>query len=279
MVLLSLSVIALSALALLLAAIGFHNARALPLVREVKLILPSTDPMSEPIDIVLMSDIHMGTAAMSQHRLQTIVSGVNRLAPDIVVMAGDFIDARGHKKGNRALAQLEPALASLRPRIGSIAVLGNHDHWSDADGVRRVLSRAGIALLENDARRIGSVTFGGVDDPYTKRDRVEDTVCAMRRFDGPRVFVAHSPDVAPRLPADIALLLSGHTHGGQIVLPIKGAILDVADPRYRCGVIADPDRTVIVSAGLGTSTLPLRFGAPPDIWRITLLPSPADDRP
>jgi predicted MPP superfamily phosphohydrolase len=94
------------------------------------------------------------------------------------------------------------------------------------------------------------------------------------------VALTHAPELAPRLPADIRLLLAAHTHCGQIVLPLIGVLPGwsphahkrLHDPHYLCGLIHDPGRTVIVTAGVGSGTLPLRIGAPPDFWLITLGP-------
>ena len=85
-------------------------------------------------------------------------------------------------------------------------------------------------------------------------------------------MLAHSPDVAPDLPVDVSLLLAGHTHCGQIVLPFYGALGHVSKfgDRFGCGVVHEGSRTTIVSAGLGTSVMPLRLGAPADLWLVRL---------
>ena len=88
----------------------------------------------------------------------------------------------------------------------------------------------------------------------------------------PRVLVTHGPDIVPGLPSPVAAVFAGHTHCGQIAMPLIGAISYVSryGDRFACGLIDDKGQKVVVGAGLGTSIMPLRYGAPPDVWLITL---------
>ena len=133
---------------------------------------------------------------------------------------------------------------------------------------------AGIVVLENDAARAGPLSIGGLDDAFTGRDEPAATLAAMRRIGGAPVLLSHSPDPFTRVPADVRLMLAGHTHCGQIRLPLVGAISYMSDygERYGCGRIDEGGRTLIVTAGIGTSILPLRLGARPDMWLVTLGP-------
>lgn len=90
------------------------------------------------------------------------------------------------------------------------------------------------------------------------------------------MLFAHSPDVVPRLPPRFGLVLAGHTHCGQIVLPLIGAIASSSNygERYRCGIVRELGRITLAAAGLGASVLPLRYGAVPDWWMVTLGPVP-----
>lgn len=102
----------------------------------------------------------------------------------------------------------------------------------------------------------------------TRHADLPRTLAAMRRLAMAGVLVSHSPDIAPRLSG--GLVLAGHTHCGQIVLPWFGPPIDVSryGARYRCGMIREGGRITIVTAGVGTSDLPFRYGAPPDIWLV-----------
>ena len=97
---------------------------------------------------------------------------------------------------------------------------------------------------------------------------------AMDASPGPRLVLSHSPDIVPLLPARIPLVLAGHTHCGQIRLPLVGRISTASrfGERYACGRIDEAGRTILVTAGLGTSIVPLRYGVPPDLWVVTLGP-------
>ena len=134
-------------------------------------------------------------------------------------------------------------------------------------------------MLENKAVRRGPLLIGGSGDTVSGHAKLGGVINAMRRLErggpGPRVYLSHSPDIIGWLPPGRALLLAGHTHCGQVVLPLIGPLFDASRTngnRYLCGVIRSGARTVIVSAGVGTSNTPIRFGASPDLWLLTLGP-------
>ncbi|WP_233150943.1 metallophosphoesterase [Sphingomonas mollis] len=251
-------------------AVAHRQARADPVVRRASVALPRWPADAPPVTVALLSDLHVGNAAMDAERLARIVTQVNRLKPDLVVIAGDFI--AGHTPADASAAPQLAPLRRLTPRLGTIAVLGNHDYWTDPSRVRATLRAAGVTVLANEAVQRGPLAIGGLDDQPTHHDRLPATLAAMRRLGGASVMVAHSPDIAPGLPDDAPLLMAGHTHCGQIVLPLYGALGHVSrfGDRYRCGVVREGDRTTIVGAGLGTSVLPLRLGAPADLWLVRL---------
>jgi predicted MPP superfamily phosphohydrolase len=153
-----------------------------------------------------------------------------------------------------------------------VAVLGNHDHWTAAGRVRAVLERGGATVLANAAVRRGPLAIGGLDDLVTHHADLGATETAMREATGARVLVSHSPDAAPLTRA--RLVLAGHTHCGQIMLPLAGPPVHVSryGRRYLCGSVREGARTTIVTAGIGTSVLPLRWGAPPDMWLVRVGP-------
>lgn len=252
--------------------VGYRNARADPIVRRTAVALPGWPIGQRPVTIALMSDIHMESAAMDEGRLDRIVSQVNALHPDLVVLAGDFIEGRGSDEATRAIPLLARPLGRLRAPLGRVAVLGNHDHWTDPAPLAQMLRRIGVLVLVNDGKQVGPLALGGLDDPATSRARPGKTLAALSALQGAGVMVAHSPAIAPRLSARTRLLLAGHTHCGQVVLPLIGAPVEVTSPHDRCGIVRDPGRITIVTAGLGTSNLPVRFGAPPDVWLVRVGP-------
>jgi predicted MPP superfamily phosphohydrolase len=249
----------------------YYEARIDPVVRQVTLVMPHWPRGAAPIRVVLLSDVHAGTRTVTPERLTRIVAQVNALHPDLVLLAGDFTPASKPIEVASVRERLAP-LAGLRARLGVVAVLGNHDHWTGAAAVRPALQRAGVTVLANQAIQRGPLAIGGIDDDYSRHASVPATLAAVRKLPGARLLLTHSPDIAPGLPADFPLLLAGHTHCGQIVLPFYGPVASVTKygERYRCGAVREGGRLTVVTAGIGTSGPPLRLNAPPDMWLLTL---------
>lgn len=256
-------------------AIGYRNARADPVVRRATVALPAWPVGAPPVTVALLADLHIGNASMDADRLMRIVVQVNALHPDMIVIAGDFIAGHAPDSARQWAPLLVKPLAKLRAPLGVVAVLGNHDHWTGAAAVTTALRRADVLLLSNAAVRRGPLAIAGLDDPPTHHARLARTLAAVGALDGAGVMIAHSPMLSGRLSRRVRLVLAGHTHCGQVVLPIIGAPQQVTDGRYRCGLVRHPGRLTIVTAGLGTSMLPIRFGAPPDLWLVRLGPTAA----
>lgn len=257
----------------------FAEARADPIVRRADISLRDWPAGVAPVRVILLSDMHAGTLATGPERITRIVDQINALQPDLVLIAGDFTPGHDPIDVATATAALAP-LKALRARLGVLAVPGNHDHWTGLSAVRSALEAAGVTLLANQAILRGPLAIGGVDDDYSRHARTAETVTAVRQLAGARLILTHSPDIAPQLPPDFTLLLAGHTHCGQAVIPFYGSLDPVSryQDRYRCGIIREGPRTVIVTGGVGGS-LPLRFNAPPDLWLLTLGPLAPAVRP
>ena len=266
----------LAVFGLLVAAFMYSVAVRDPVVRRATIHMQDWPAGARPMRIVLLSDIHVAGPDMPPSRLARIVEQVNALRSDAVLIAGDFVsDKRVATRFYSGAEGLAP-LARLRAQHGVWAVLGNHDHWRDAPEISRALRKARIRILINSAAMVGPIRLGGVDDDFTGRADVPSTVAAMRQGPGSRVLLTHSPDVGPALPPDVTLLLAGHTHCGQVRLPGIGALSYESRfrDRYSCGLKQEGRRRAVITAGLGTSVLPIRFGAGPDMWLLTLGPAP-----
>jgi hypothetical protein len=265
---------ALGALGLGLLVFAYATAVRTPVVRHASVAMHGWPQGEEPIDALLISDIHVAGPDMPPERLARIVDQINALEPDLVLIAGDLVSDKRTATRFYSMADAVAPLAGLRPRLGTIAVLGNHDHWRDAGEARAALKKAGIRLLDNAAVQAGPVAVGGLDDDFTGRANVPATVAALRRLKGGRLILSHSPDPFPDLPADVTLTAAGHTHCGQISLPLIGPLTTMSrhGRRYACGVVREEGRTLVVGAGVGTSVLPLRLGAVPDMWLVRLGP-------
>ena len=209
---------------------------------------------------------------MPPERVERLVELINRLDPDFVMLAGDFVSDKRVSTRHYSLGDAIAPLKGLRATHGRFAVLGNHDHWRDAGEARTALKQAGIIVLENSATKAGPIIVGGLDDDFTGKSDLVSTVTSMRRWTGPMVLLSHSPDPFPDVPNDIRLVLAGHTHCGQVALPLIGALSTMSryGDRYACGLVRESGKTLVVGAGLGTSILPLRLGARPDLWLIEI---------
>jgi predicted MPP superfamily phosphohydrolase len=259
---------------LAMAGFGYWTATRDPVVREAKVELRGWPKNQRPLRLLLMTDIHVQGPDMSPTRLLRIVEQANALAPDIVLMAGDFIGDRELRTHTYSAEEMAAPLAALRAPLGRFAVLGNHDHWNNAPAVYAALTGAGIKVLVNEAVRVGPLALGGVDDDHTSRSDLGRTLVGMQMAGGVPILLSHSPDPFPALPEDVPLMLAGHTHCGQIRLPWIGPLATASrhGKRYACGRYDERGRTLVVSAGLGTSVLPFRIGAVPDMWLIELGP-------
>jgi predicted MPP superfamily phosphohydrolase len=263
-----------AALLILLLGWCYWSAVADPVFREARMALPGFPAGQAPVRVALLSDIHVQGPDMPPERLARIVEQVNAQRPDLVLIAGDITGTRSLSTRHYSPAETVAPLRGLRARLGVIAVLGNHEHMGDARGIRAALTAVGVRVLANQAAQAGPLSVGGLDDQVSGHNRDNQTYAAMRALPGARILLSHSPDPFATLPPDIGLMLAGHTHCGQIVLPLYGAWStgSAYGSRYACGFIEQNGRKLITSAGLGASIVPLRLLAPPDVWIVTIGP-------
>lgn len=247
-------------------------------------------PADLPLRVVALSDIHACEPWLSEARLRALCAQANALQPDVVMLLGDY---NSGPQFSRAIpnADWARALGTLQAPLGVHAVLGNHDYWSDGavqaaqagrTDVEKVLSEAGIAVHINQAVRLetagGAFWLAGLGDQWAYRRRgglvgIDDLhgTLAQVSDQAPVILMAHEPDIFPDVPERVSLTLSGHTHAGQIqLMGFAPAVPSRFGSRYRYGHIVEQGRSLIVSAGLGFSNLPLRFGARPEILLIEL---------
>ena len=264
-----------------------------PLVRHYAASPPGW-PEGLGLRIGVIADIHACEPWMSAERIRGIAEQTNALSPDIIVLLGDFNAGHSIVTGPVMPAAWADALSVLRAPLGTYAVLGNHDWWhgpvpgmpGGPDEVTRALTGIGVRVLENEAVRIdrGGKRFwvAGLADQLAyatvkRRSRrgADDLAAALNqvRDDAPVLMLAHEPYAFHRMPDRVSLTLSGHTHGGQIVLPGIGPLV-TPSRRYNYGHIIEGDRNLIVSGGLGTSGFPVRFGVPPEILDIVIGSAP-----
>jgi predicted MPP superfamily phosphohydrolase len=223
-----------------------------------------------PLKIAFASDFHAGPTTHPE-LFSRLVDEINDRQPDVLLLGGDFVSSRA-----QSAAALGPELSRCSPRLGKFAVLGNHDLWTDDRLITRYLADAGVKVLVNDSVPLPApfdeVSICGVDDPWTGS---ADAAKAFRGAKPVRIFLTHSPDGLLLLKDEsYTLALAGHTHGGQVALRNGTPIIDAGGPLARShsrGRFDVPGNgPLIVSRGVGCSTLPLRLNADPELVVCTL---------
>jgi len=209
---------------------------------------------------------------MSLDRLEGVVGLVNEQHPDVVAITGDFVSFTI----DPVVADLKSSLARLRPKEVTLAVLGNHDHWMGAAKVCRVLNESSIITLSNDVYALrkedGALNFAGVDDVMAHADDLGQVLKKLPSSD-PVILLVHEPDFADISSATsrFVLQLSGHSHGGQFVLPWIGPPFHGAYfKKYPIGEYRVNNMTLYTNRGLGANTVWLRINCPPEITVVTL---------
>jgi hypothetical protein len=242
-------------------------------ITRLRLALPGLPGAFRGYRVAHLSDIHMDRW-MTGERLAGIVSLVNAQWPDLVALTGDYV-THGHRR-DRLYRDLATGLGALRTRDGVVAVLGNHDHWLDAAFARRALRGAGAIELGNRAHvlRRGDAMFyvGGVDDYWTAHARLDDVLDQVPAGSA-AILLAHEPDFADlSAPSGrFALQLSGHSHGGQVRLPLLGPpILPPYGRKYPMGLYRVGRMWLYTNRGVGMLSPRVRLNCRPEITVYTL---------
>jgi len=252
-------------------------------VTRYSIVPPHWPEKAGRLRIVVVADVHACEPWMPLSRIADIVALCNNLKPDLIVLLGDYVAGihRRYLTGIVSPSTWGPVLSRLAAPLGRYAILGNHDWWDDIDAVRAALTDNGIPLLENRSVRVEPArgpalwlaglgdqwALGGGDGKYRGVDDLRGTLAAIPEDGNPILLLAHEPDIFPRVPDRVSLTLSGHTHGGQVVLPFIGRLVvpSAYGNRYAYGHIIEGGRHLIVSGGIGCSWLPVRFRVPPEI--------------
>lgn len=245
-------------------------------ITRITLPLPRLAPVFDGYTIAQISDWHIG-GWMMPARMLDIAAVVSDLNVDLIVVTGDFVNGLWPS----AVDDIAAILDGLQAADGVYAILGNHDHWTDAPTIRRAIRASRAHLLGNESTAIrrgaARLYLAGVDDIWERQHDL-DAALADVPPGAATILLAHEPDFADEAAATgrIDLQLSGHSHGGQVRLPIKGAlILPYLGKKYDQGLYDVNGMTLYVNRGLGMTAPFVRFGCPPEITHITLA-QPAD---
>jgi predicted MPP superfamily phosphohydrolase len=244
-------------------------------VRHYALTLPGWPRFSRPLRIAFLSDFHVGSHTGDVARLAAIVAEVATHSPDLVLLGGDYVNMQLFGGGRVPPATIAGLLSRMAPPCGSIGVLGNHDYVYGKETVAAALGAAGIAMLDHGQASFTyeghSIEVIGISDAHIVWP---EGLALLKTLspDKPAVVLTHDPAHFAAVPAGPFLALAGHTHGGQIKLPGIGVLTNAstAPMHWTHGLVTEGGRSMIVTAGLGTSGVPLRIGVPPEFVMIEL---------
>jgi uncharacterized protein len=240
-------------------------------VSEHELQLGPERSLPRPLRIAFVSDLHAGRTTEPELFSQ-VCEQLRKLAPDVLLLGGDYVGTRA----NRIHELLGSGLLSWRAPMGIYAVLGNHDHWTDAGYIRQQLEAAGIQVLVNRNARLpppfSQISICGIDDPWSGE---RDVVSAFEDSGPVRIFLSHSPDGLLLLGGQtFDVCFAGHTHGGQVTFANEVPIISAGGPLVRLysrGRFEIPGNgTLLVSRGVGCSTVPIRINSDPELILCTL---------
>ena len=240
-------------------------------IEEVEVDISGLNQAFEDYRIANISDIHLGQWITPEH-LEGVVELVNQQEPDLIAITGDFVSY----VFDEVAEDLESSLNKLKPKDASVATLGNHDHWLGAHKLRSILKRCDVIDVSNDVytlkRGKAQLHIAGVDSVMLNKNRL-DLVMDRLPENGPAILLAHEPDFADisSTTGRFSLQISGHSHGGQFVIPGLGTI--IRGPhfvKYPLGKYQVKDMVQYTSRGLGTNIFWFRINCDPEITVFTL---------
>lgn len=271
--------VALAAILLLLGGLAFWAFLIEPgrlVLHEEAIQIENWPKELSGLRVAVLSDIHVGGPFIDDWKLRLIVERTNQLQPDLIVLLGDYMSGNSWHSHRVEPEVFAPALKDFRAPLGVYSVLGNHDWWYDGKKIRLALEQHGITVLENEVAEVkwrdGSFWLAGLADLWTRPQSVKETIARVST--GKAVIaLTHNPDIFPRIPATVSLLLAGHTHGGQVNFPLIGRPIAPSDfgERYVAGHVFENGHHLFVTTGIGTSILPVRFRVTPEIVLLTIV--------
>lgn len=258
-------------------------------LRHYEVFLPGLPREAEGLKILQLSDLHL-SAMTGAEFLHRVVERANVLQPDIIVLTGDYVSRRnsyarftGARRWARPLMEyarrMTDEVALLRARHAVLAIPGNHDHAEDSfRAIGGLLREAGIQTLQNQSVRLAGLPFVGLDDVRAGRPRLEEAFANVRREQA-QVVLAHNPRLLGLLRGRNALVLAGHTHAGQVHLPLTNFRRrpgDMVGSPWFQGWYRQEGAQMYVSSGLGSVHFPARLRCPPEITLHVLRRAPGD---
>src|SRR6266404_5011297 len=261
------------ALLLFLAALAIWSSLIEPnrlIVHPETIQIDKWPPELSGLRIAIISDIHTGAPFINDQKLKDIVDKTNALNPDLVVLLGDYMSPNSWHSHRVEPEVSAASLKNLKAPLGVYSVLGNHDWWYNGERVRRAFEQNGIRVLDDEVTEISwhekSFWLVGLADLWTRPQHISETIAKVPEG-APIIALTHNPDIFPRVPQRVPLLLAGHTHGGQVNFPLFGTPIVPSrfGAKYTAGNLFESGHHLFVTTGIGTSILPVRFRVPPEI--------------
>lgn len=251
-------------------------SRLVVTAKEIKVPYWSSD--LNGFKIVAVADIHGGSNNASEARIRYLAEQVNAQDPDIIVLLGDFISqVSGRNSGLKMpIETVAESLKEMRAKYGVYAVIGNHDWWYDEKKCRSALENVGFRVLENEVFSFQAngqtITIWGIEDFWKHRAVPVKDVISKIQSEENIIAITHNPDSFDKTPGTVSLMVAGHTHGGQVLIPFYGAPVAVSNRKYYyVKHYTENGRNLFITSGFGTSGPQFRFGVPPEIAVITLI--------
>ncbi len=241
------------------------------LIKHYDITLNQTDPPEwRGLKIAIISDLHAGSPYIDAAKIKKIVNETNNAHPDIILLLGDFMIQGVIGGKHMPAAEIAGYLKNLQVPLGVYAVLGNHDWWDNSQTVLNGFINSGIPVLEDRSVHLTNANHNlwitGITDFYEGPHNILAALSIVPKT-RKTLCLTHTPDIFPILPNRCFLTIAGHTHGGQVKLPILGRLVVPSKygPKYAAGYVFEGDKHLFISTGIGTSILPVRFGVPPEI--------------
>jgi predicted MPP superfamily phosphohydrolase len=243
-------------------------------VKEYVVYPPNWPSELDGMRVALIADLHVGSLFIDEKKVRQVVVRTNESRPDLILLLGDYVSTTG-KFCPVSPDVFAPWMNSFTSELGTFAILGNHDWWYNGKKMRSHLEREHIKVLENEVSEVRwhnrSLWLVGIADNWTRHPELLGSIAKVPNGE-PILLMTHNPDVFPDVPPSVNLTVAGHTHGGQVSIPLLGPLIVPSqfDARYAKGLITENGRDLFVSSGIGTSVLPIRFMVPPEISVLIL---------
>lgn len=240
-------------------------------INRYKIPLSNLPSSFQGFTIAHLTDIHLGFL-VSKSFVEGIVHRTLKLNTDAIVCTGDYV----HKRNTiKEIETVWPILSKLKARYGVYSVLGNHDHWADTGRSLYWLERTGQNIRHKCQpiyKGKDRILIGGCGDYWGDELEIDNAFFCSDEKDC-RILLSHNPDsVDTQFATPLSLVISGHTHGGQVVIPFLGApILPVKNKNYSSGLIDTPKTKLFISRGIGWAIYPVRFNCYPEIAVLELI--------